>query len=903
MLRPVLVAARRVADLVASLLNRTLRLPALLLALLMLPMAPPAGADHEVPPTDCFEQIGVDLALVLDRSGSMTIDNRIGASKAAGTVLLNNLGASDQSALVTFSSGVSLDKRLDFAHLGAASTDAALQTVNAGGVTAIWKGIRMAHYELTNHSPIGPAPGAYSGNARLGVAKQAMVILSDGDYTGSNPIWEAAQAKANNIEIFTVALGSGISAGGLQTLEDIATSSGHFHHVLNPNDLQSVFFQISYQIRDLAGPSVDLVRPVSPHQFYVGDAVYGPSTFGLPVVQGSLTPYAIAADDCLIDHVEFEVEFRNSQGTIVSTANLGSIHQKTPAILDDASVIPAYVPMALVCPAGLPGPHTIRATAVDWLQSTAVDTQDFLCVAPAVDADATSVYTRLTHPADPIAENPGAHTQGQVPSNDAWSYLHLIGGTPTAYDVEALDDDAWSQLSSGLYKADARTVQAHVKLGALGIDETALRTTAHAEVNTDASGASPFVPKTSGTHTLYDGMLNSLAAINFPASSLAGPGCQTWQDNGATIKRCWAYEISLAPSLHPSFPVPLDFLDRGTSGEARITLGETVTVTGPGFQEITNNCIHVLVQGQHTRDELIIGQAYSGASILGSEVLRGPWRELDQNLDAGRQGDAPDGPGYWLLGPGEYGARIDRQGDVDVYAIAADIGDKVHAAFLPSSDASATIESFAQQPTLGTTPQNLRVRLLDPNGLVRDAKVNLVGGAPTQVELNVDISGIWLIVVDGYQPTDYSFTLERPPVAWTLDDAATGYDAGATCQDGLLVGPGVHTSAIQSPSDTWDYYRVQLYEGQLFVATLKPGDTIDSAYMRLHFYDRQCNELNWVSPIGLPGGFKGTPQLVNFPVPVGADGIYRLGVEYVNGIGSYELAVATSGAGLLYPIP
>ncbi len=916
------------------------RLTTVALAILLglaVPLAPLAEANHETPPLSCFDQVGVDLALVMDRSGSMDTNNRLAASKSAGTVLLNNLGAVDQSALISFASDVRFDKGLDFNHLGLGSTDDELQGLAASGQTAMWKGIKMAHYELTNHAPTGPGPQQYSGNARLGVAKQAMVLLSDGDYTSSNPRPYADAAKADDIEIFTVALGSGISQFGLDALEDVASSPGHFYHVVDPNDLQSVFFQISYQIRDLSFPSVALVRPDVPNQFYINDAVYAPSPAGLPVVLDTLTPHAVGGDDCLLEEVAFEVQFKNSAGSVMSTVALGTAHAAQTLTQDDGSLLTGFAPpQPLVCPGNLVGPHTIVARAVDWLQKTTIDTRDFLCVDPVVDSSGTSVYTRTTQPEDPKLENVGAHLNFQVPFSQDWDFLRVAGGFPTPYEVRTLHDRVASQITGvATHEADGASTIAELSLPVFGIDLDLLRSTAHTELNLDPQGSNPapFDPEVKGSHSAVDSSLFNFVAQNpsafSPTASWLGPGCQTTTQNGATVKRCWDDQVSLPPAvaqalaLHVDPHTPVGGVPQpATAGnyatniqtgpdswEAYIRLGESIKVTGPGFAELTMNCVHVLLQNGQTRHELIIGQAYAGSSFLGPDLLMGPWRDLDFERDIGRPGDAPDDPATpWMVSSGVYGARLSTPDDVDSYAMQATIGDKVHATLTVSNDVDVTLLPAPTAPAAVAATHTLTLSLLDPGGVVRDQKTVLVSGGSTQVELNTDQTGVWTVVVEGSRfgvATDYTLSFVRTAIAWPArNDAATGYDAGEDCQNGLLVGPGAHVGAIEHPvQDAWDFYRVQLYEGQSFVVTLKPGDTIDSAFMRLHFYDRTCTEMNWVSTVLLPGGFKGRPQTINYPVPVGGDGVYRIGVEYVNGIGAYELAIATSEAGLLFPVP
>jgi predicted ribosomally synthesized peptide with SipW-like signal peptide len=166
-----------------------------------------------------------DVVIVMDVSGSM--GGELADAQAGANELVAALGPNDQVGLVSFSSSSpstsssSLDIGLTSNH-NAVST--AINGLSAGGGTNMEAAIERAHDELT----VADIFTEYteSGGARSG-ARQIMVFLGDGsenagtDVTDSDnidPVQEATAAKADGIEIFTIAYGT-----GAPSLSDLAS--------------------------------------------------------------------------------------------------------------------------------------------------------------------------------------------------------------------------------------------------------------------------------------------------------------------------------------------------------------------------------------------------------------------------------------------------------------------------------------------------------------------------------------------------------------------------------------------------------------------------------------------------------------------------------------------------------
>lgn len=861
---------------------------------------PFASSESAINP-GCFLQVDVDVALVVDTSGSMNDQGKLPAALSAGSAFLAQLQPNDQSALVTFNTSVTLVKGLSNLHTGPApSTDYYLSQQTATGLTALWMGIRMAHYELINQPHANPAP--YSGLSRYpnagGHSKQAIVLLSDGEQTvGPNdPITEAAAAKAHGIEVFTIALGTAFAGNSLSVLENVSTDKAHAFVSPTNAQLKPLFLRISGLIRDIAAPTVDIARPTNvPASLYVNDIAVAAAPFAapynIPTVKNTLTPYALANDDCVVDHVDFFVDQRNDAGMFAGTVPLGTAFTATTLVLDNGSIVTGYAAGTYRCD-GLVGPHTIRAIATDWLGKVKTTTATFQCIVERITADASVAYARATDPVDPTVTAQGAHLGGGLGVRTTWVQNASIT-TPLVAEVASGYDRVNGTLLGGdmARVADARSRVERVMLDALGLDFTVIETTACAKLNSDWSRPLParFVATTCSGNATWRADSDPTGLLGFIVPTVLPGGCFTTVESGATVQRCWEQGF-VGPSI-------------------QVLLNERVVVTGPAASEVTMNGVDIIIERPEGRAELVLAQSYAGASYLGSRLLQGPWLALDRERDAGVPGDAPDSPAAaWPLSPGVYAARLARASDADAYSTKVALGEKVHALVVPSNKESVSVGTLPNVVPNGPGTRGVTVELYDPDLVLRDAKTSLLLGLPTQVELNVDKAGTWVVVVrlpNSSLPTDYAFTLTVTPVALThADDALSLQDAGADCLHGLFVGPGVHVGTLEDKTaDASDWYRFQLFEGETATLLLRPGDTLDSTSMRLRVFDPQCQELPVVTKMALVGGLKGGPSQASYTAPVGGGGIYRAAIEYDNGIGTYELALATGQTGVLWRLP
>lgn len=160
---------------------------------------------------------GLDLALVLDSSGSMRTSQTVNGvtktraqwQKDAAIALVNNLPTANVAvSIVEFDSDANTVRVLTPLTTGTASIIAGINLVDASGGTDIRDGIVQAQGELT------------SVRHTAGWSQQ-MVVFSDGQ-TNPSPNTAAANALAAGINVHSVAL----PGASLSTMQGIATNGG-----------------------------------------------------------------------------------------------------------------------------------------------------------------------------------------------------------------------------------------------------------------------------------------------------------------------------------------------------------------------------------------------------------------------------------------------------------------------------------------------------------------------------------------------------------------------------------------------------------------------------------------------------------------------------------------------------
>jgi Mg-chelatase subunit ChlD len=178
----------------------------------------------------------VDIALVIDSSGSMTDSDPNSLRQASAKAFVKSLLPQDAAAVVDFDSSAKLVQGLTGDQQALAT---AIDTIDSSGGTDIGAGVRVGLDALKAD------PDA----SRV----RFMILLTDG--VGSYDSSLTARAVADKVTIFTIGLGGGVDQNLLQS---IATGTGGLYHaVANANDLPQVFRRIGEVTTGGADPGTD----------------------------------------------------------------------------------------------------------------------------------------------------------------------------------------------------------------------------------------------------------------------------------------------------------------------------------------------------------------------------------------------------------------------------------------------------------------------------------------------------------------------------------------------------------------------------------------------------------------------------------------------------------------------
>ena len=167
--------------------------------------------------------MALDLALVLDSSGSMADNDPQGLRRSESKKLVDTLLVSDRASVVDFDGSARLAQALTS---DKAALKAAIDTIDDSGSTNIGAGVRTGIDSL----------GAQGDPARV------MVLLTDGD--GSYSADLTTEAKSKSITIYTIGLGSAVNE---TLLRDIAAGTGgQYFPVADASQLAAAFDEIHH---------------------------------------------------------------------------------------------------------------------------------------------------------------------------------------------------------------------------------------------------------------------------------------------------------------------------------------------------------------------------------------------------------------------------------------------------------------------------------------------------------------------------------------------------------------------------------------------------------------------------------------------------------------------------------
>ncbi|GGC05855.1 VWA domain-containing protein [Cellulomonas carbonis] len=178
----------------------------------------------------------LDLALVLDSSGSMSWNDPQGLRRSAAKIFVDALLPEDRAAVVDFDSSARVAQGLTE---DKAAVKSAIDTIDDVGGTNIGAGVSAANQILLGNGD--PA------RARM------VILLTDGEGSYSSSL--TTQAQAAGITIYTIGLGSSVDHA---LLGSIATGTGGtYTNVRTAEELPEVFRRLA---EDTGGSGADLTK-------------------------------------------------------------------------------------------------------------------------------------------------------------------------------------------------------------------------------------------------------------------------------------------------------------------------------------------------------------------------------------------------------------------------------------------------------------------------------------------------------------------------------------------------------------------------------------------------------------------------------------------------------------------
>jgi Mg-chelatase subunit ChlD len=189
--------------------------------------------EMKLPSTDEDGNVkNIDVVFSIDSSGSMDWNDPSDLRKLAASSFVDRLKEEDRSAVVDFDSyaytrvNLTTDKT---------KVKYAISQIDSVGGTNLYSGLKAAVDELTTN-----------GNADH---EKYIIFLTDGDGTW----YESAltSAKANNITVYTIGLGSGINRSLLERIAD--ETGGKFFFASDASNLEEIF-------DETAGDTIDTAK-------------------------------------------------------------------------------------------------------------------------------------------------------------------------------------------------------------------------------------------------------------------------------------------------------------------------------------------------------------------------------------------------------------------------------------------------------------------------------------------------------------------------------------------------------------------------------------------------------------------------------------------------------------------
>ena len=182
---------------------------------------------NPLPPQTEQKRLNTAIALVLDKSGSMRVDDRMEFTREAAKEVVRNLKDDDYVSVIAFDAAPFVVLRLapvrDVRNIAANRID----RIIASGRTILLPAMDEARRALV----------------RAQTARKHMIILTDGKLPGEAAyfIEMVKQARLQGISVSTVLVGGEVDDGLLKAMADYG--GGAFYHTLNPRSLPRIFLR------------------------------------------------------------------------------------------------------------------------------------------------------------------------------------------------------------------------------------------------------------------------------------------------------------------------------------------------------------------------------------------------------------------------------------------------------------------------------------------------------------------------------------------------------------------------------------------------------------------------------------------------------------------------------------
>lgn len=176
---------------------------------------------------------GIDVALVLDRSGSMGYYDYMEPAKNSASTFVGFMQPGDNVAVTSFNEQSQINYELTTIESDATITAVqnAISQIYSGGNTSIGIGIQAGQEELNK------------GNTQV---HQGMILLSDGKENRAPWVADVLPTIPENTDIYTIALGTNSDENLLQYIA--SQTGGTYHFQPDTDDLQALYLFIRTQV-------------------------------------------------------------------------------------------------------------------------------------------------------------------------------------------------------------------------------------------------------------------------------------------------------------------------------------------------------------------------------------------------------------------------------------------------------------------------------------------------------------------------------------------------------------------------------------------------------------------------------------------------------------------------------